>query len=175
MTTVWERSRQKGAALLLMLAIADFASDDGGNAFPSVATLAKKTRMSDRQVQRLIQQCEKSGELVAERSTDGRRSTVYTVVLSALRVTPDNLSPVTKGARTGDIATSPEPSSLEPSEAEYLWREILERAEMNDRNRRLLASYPVHLDGPTLVVQGDRKWARYVERASPRPVRWVAG
>ena len=45
MTQVWERSQHKGSELLLMLAIADNANDQGV-AYPSKKTLAKKTRLS---------------------------------------------------------------------------------------------------------------------------------
>jgi hypothetical protein len=41
MTQVWERSQHKGRALLLILAIADNANDQG-LAYPSAKTLAKK-------------------------------------------------------------------------------------------------------------------------------------
>jgi hypothetical protein len=43
---VWEASRQTGGALLVLLAIADFADDDG-LAYPSISTLARKARLSD--------------------------------------------------------------------------------------------------------------------------------
>ena len=44
---VWEHSGQKGAGLLLLLAIAGYAGDNGF-AFPGLATLAAKTRLSRR-------------------------------------------------------------------------------------------------------------------------------
>lgn len=72
MSRVWAASRQKGSALLLLLAIADFADDDGGNAFPSIATLAQKTRMSRRSVQLLVRKLAATGELHV-RSAAGRK------------------------------------------------------------------------------------------------------
>lgn len=75
MSAVWERSAHSGSALLLMLAIADFARDDGV-AWPSLSTLAGKTRMSDRQIRRLVLACESSGELDVDRSR-GRHSHRY--------------------------------------------------------------------------------------------------
>lgn len=44
MAKVWELSANRGNDLLMLLAIADFADDDG-NAYPSVQTLAHKCRM----------------------------------------------------------------------------------------------------------------------------------
>lgn len=60
---VWRHSGQQGGALLVLLAIADF-SNDHGEAYPSVQTLAQKSRLSTRQVQRTIRQICESGELV---------------------------------------------------------------------------------------------------------------
>jgi hypothetical protein len=52
MTLVWSESQHKGSELLLLLAIADNANDQG-IAYPSLRTLAKKTRMSRRNVIRV--------------------------------------------------------------------------------------------------------------------------
>lgn len=62
MNDVWQRSGHKGSALLLMLAIADH-SDDHGRAYPSVSTLANKTRMTTRNVQLLLKRLVESKEL----------------------------------------------------------------------------------------------------------------
>ena len=63
MTYIWEHSRQQGSALLVLLAIADWARDDGSHAFPTVAMLARKTRLSARSVQRILRSVEEAGEL----------------------------------------------------------------------------------------------------------------
>jgi helix-turn-helix protein len=61
---VWALSGNKGSALLLLLAIADYTHEDGTNCFASVATLAKKVRLSPREVRRLINETlVPSGEL----------------------------------------------------------------------------------------------------------------
>lgn len=62
-TAVWERSRQKGSGLLVMLAIADYAKDDGTNAYPSNAALQRKTRLCERAVRQNLSQLVESGEL----------------------------------------------------------------------------------------------------------------
>jgi len=53
MNRVWDHSGQSGSALLLLLALADQANDQGV-CWPSVDTLARKTRLSERTVQELI-------------------------------------------------------------------------------------------------------------------------
>ncbi|MDQ3328732.1 MAG: helix-turn-helix domain-containing protein [Chloroflexota bacterium] len=70
---VWEHSRQSGAALVLLLAIAERADDDG-EAWPGVAYLAAKSRLSGRGVQKLLRKLEEDGELRTERG-GGRRVT----------------------------------------------------------------------------------------------------
>jgi len=78
MSTVWARSQHRGSELLLLLAIADFADDDG-RAFPSIESLAHKVRLSPRMVRRLIRRLEASGELVVERASGRGRSSVYQI------------------------------------------------------------------------------------------------
>ena len=77
MTHVWATSKQKGSALVLLLAIADYAHDDGGGAYPSVETLAAKCRMTDRNVQLLIRSLCDAGELCVEVGTGPHRSNMY--------------------------------------------------------------------------------------------------
>ncbi len=62
MSRVWNDSEEKGNNLLLLLAIADNANDDG-YCFPGVSYLAKKTRQSKRTVVRMLSALEESGEI----------------------------------------------------------------------------------------------------------------
>jgi len=59
---VWQHSKAKGAAFILMIAIADAANDEG-ECWMSVAKLAKKARVTDRYIPKLSQQLEELGEL----------------------------------------------------------------------------------------------------------------
>lgn len=63
MTWVWEHSPASGGELLVQLAIADHASDDGTNAWPSVETLARKCRVHPRTIQRSIRSLVAMGQL----------------------------------------------------------------------------------------------------------------
>jgi DNA-binding MarR family transcriptional regulator len=69
MSAVWKHSKARGSHLLLLLAIADHAADDG-YAWPGMTSLAKKVRMSRRHVIRMIEAIEKTGELHVERNND---------------------------------------------------------------------------------------------------------
>lgn len=59
---VWQHSKQEGGALLVMLALADYA-DDQGYSFPAVSTLARKARLSERQTQRVLKLLVEAGEI----------------------------------------------------------------------------------------------------------------
>jgi len=79
---VWENSRHNGGALLVLLALADFA-DNQGRAFPSIPTLAERTRVTDRQVRRTLNALVVSGELVIETRGGGRNlSNRYRVIVN---------------------------------------------------------------------------------------------
>lgn len=84
MSHVWDNSQQKGSALLLMLALADFA-DDSGFSWPSLPTLAQRTRLGVRQTHNIIGQAAESGELFAHKR-DGK-SSQYLILLGCDRAT----------------------------------------------------------------------------------------
>ena len=71
MSRVWAHSQKKSGELLVMLALADFADDDG-LCWPSIPVLAQKARLTDRQVQYLLPKLVQSGELRIDRSNGGR-------------------------------------------------------------------------------------------------------
>lgn len=73
MTIVWSQSETKDTAeLLLLLAIADRAGDDGV-AWPSITELAEKTRLSERHVYRLVKLLTEDGRLQLRKAQRGRR------------------------------------------------------------------------------------------------------
>lgn len=80
MTKVWESSQHRGSDLLMLLAIADFADDDG-NAYPSVQTLAKKCRMKPRNTTAILTAIRKSGELEVRQNAGPHGTNRYRIVL----------------------------------------------------------------------------------------------
>ncbi|MCH7882717.1 MAG: hypothetical protein IIB69_14365 [Proteobacteria bacterium] len=56
MSLVWKCYPGGGSKLLTMLALADWAGSDGSRIYPSMATLAAKIRMSERQVTRIVRE-----------------------------------------------------------------------------------------------------------------------
>ncbi len=95
MTRVWEHSRASHGNLLVLLAIADFA-DDRGRAYPSVPTLERKSRLSERGVQNALKALVALGELRIVPGAGPNGTNLYTVTLSsegAKSAPPQNLRP----------------------------------------------------------------------------------
>lgn len=78
---VWAQSKAKGSALLLLLAIADYANDSDV-AWPSVETLSRKIRMTRRNTQLLLRQLEESGELEVHSGAGPSGTHLYRVALT---------------------------------------------------------------------------------------------
>lgn len=78
MTLVWEFSPYKGGSLLVQLALADHAND-GGYCWPSVDALAKKCRLTSRQVRKILSTLEKKGDLVREMNAGHRGTNRYRI------------------------------------------------------------------------------------------------
>lgn len=95
MAKVWELSQHGGTDLLMLLAIADFA-DDQGNAYPSVTTLAEKCRMKQRNAQVILGVLRNSGELEVRPNEGPRGTNLYRVTLAARGM--QNTAPLQKNA-----------------------------------------------------------------------------
>lgn len=80
---VWEHSRHSGSHLLMLLAIADFA-DDNGNAYPSVSTLATKCRMKERNARYVLKDLQDSHELEVREGEGPRGTNRYQIVFANL-------------------------------------------------------------------------------------------
>lgn len=127
MSWVLHHSPATGTDKVILLGIANHADSDGGNAWPSVATLATYARVSQRTVQESLRRLTAAGHLSVELQAGGTRQTradrrpnLYTI---------HGVKPTAPGARDGvkvDVErgevsrthgvkpTAPEPS-LEPS------------------------------------------------------------
>lgn len=132
MSWVWEHSRASGTDLLVLLAIADSANDDGRNAWPSVPTIAGKCRVSERTVQRSLRKLVSLGELRVVEQAGGtesmradKRPNRYDVLVSGASKRHPEPGGVTTEAERGDTdggdgvsLVSPKPSidpSIDPS------------------------------------------------------------
>jgi hypothetical protein len=132
MGAVWDMDLPPNEKLVL-LALADHADHDGGNVFPSVPTVARKTGYSERQVQVIMRRLKDQGILVPVIvSKGGRKSSVYRIVLSGAVLTPLRK---TSGESQFTAAVNPDspqrcsfntgavnPSSPDPSYTDHLNR-----------------------------------------------------
>jgi hypothetical protein len=83
LNAVWDRSTRRRTELLVLLAIADYVNAEKGVAWPGVPNLAKKARLSERQLQRIIRILERSGELQVSRAAGPGGTNLYSICLSA--------------------------------------------------------------------------------------------
>jgi len=110
MDVVWQHFDQGGAMLLIALAIGDFCGDDEGTSiYPSVSSLAAKTRQSERTVQRQLHKLQKSGWLILLKAEKGKTKR-YRIDPAFMALGGDMLSRRrgVRLSRRGDKAESPE-------------------------------------------------------------------
>lgn len=91
MTLVWRHSRNKGSVLLMELAIADHAHDDGTGAYPSTERLARYARQTERNVRFVLQQLLDSKEVSIEYNAGPRGTNRFTLNTKLLRSLPDQI------------------------------------------------------------------------------------
>lgn len=109
MSWVIENSKTRGNAYIVLLMVANRADEDGSSAWPSVRWLAKRSRLSERTVQRSLKKLEKAGALAIEKNAGPKGTNSYHVIMQASFVTPDKLTP-RQGGRKGVTVVSPDTS-----------------------------------------------------------------
>lgn len=111
----WKSRTRTAADRLVLLALADFANDEG-EAWPTVPNLAEKCNLGVRTVNRSVTDLVSAGLLELRRRPN--KSNVYTVLPGS--VTPDarpaRLAPQDKPARPANL-TPPTPANLAPQES----------------------------------------------------------
>lgn len=195
MTWVWDNSPAEGTELLLLLALADHASDDGADAWPSVATLARKCRVHPRTVQRLLRKLDAAGLISVEPNagrvpgrTQREQPNLYRVVMDTPRqiaTTP----PATEAAPPWQMATDPpgagatritllEPPLLEPTRAPAdngfaaFWQ-LYPRGDGKPAAAKAWAQ-AVKVAEPERIMEGLQPWLVYwQQRAEPEFVPWA--
>jgi hypothetical protein len=106
-SAVWKHSRQKSGTLLVLLALADYANSEN-IAWPAVSTLARKVRMSKRNVQRCLRALENAGELEIRLNEGRKGSNIYRIRIPEVGPnTPDTGDTGAAGGAKGVSSTSP--------------------------------------------------------------------
>lgn len=78
MTAVWSKAPYEGGALLVLLAMADWA-DDSGYCWPSVRTLAKKSRQTERNVRKCLRRMESHGAISVKSGAGPHSTNLYKI------------------------------------------------------------------------------------------------
>ncbi|WP_416181042.1 helix-turn-helix domain-containing protein [Bellilinea sp.] len=118
MTRVWKNSQQSGTALLILLALADWA-DDFGYCYPGHTAIARKARTTERNVYLILNRLAEMGEIrIVRKGAGGKRkeTSIYQVIVGMTEqeiVRSENLSPIARGVSPEKI--SPEKISPEKS------------------------------------------------------------
>lgn len=82
MNWVWTYSRSRHGARLVLLAIADCASGDGSNAWPSNKELQRKTNLTERAVRTSVAELIEMGELAVDFNTGPGGCNRYRVIMA---------------------------------------------------------------------------------------------
>lgn len=100
---VWEHSVTVGTARLVMLAIADSANHEGWHSYDTQETIARRTNVSVRAVERAIKSAIDIGELEVHRPDRSSRNQ-YSVMLSGLKIFEDPEERERRDAHYGTLA-----------------------------------------------------------------------
>lgn len=120
MSQVWENGPANRSELLVMLALADFANDEG-ECWPAVGTIAKKVRMTERGVQKIVGRLVNAGRLSVLAGGGRRNSNLYRILASPEPETPNAVHPEPHSPRTPEqkprtgVQESPNGGSPKPS------------------------------------------------------------
>lgn len=190
---VFERYPIGGGEMLLALALADHAHDDGTHIFPSIARLASKTRQSERSVQYQLRRMEAAGWLVLVNAGIGGRRSGYGEGgrTRQYRINPEwmkgaDIAPLPKGAKQdvegcktaservqkvpskGATAIAPEPNATKSNQKQHSLRE---RGDEQDAGQLTEREVEATLAGFGALPSGiDRELlARFTRLAVPDP------
>ncbi|MEX3961051.1 helix-turn-helix domain-containing protein [Paraburkholderia sp. EG286B] len=104
MDKVWDRYPEGGGELNLALKLADYADDDGTHIFPSIETMAAKTRQSERAVQYQIKRMVKRGWLILVANEGGGRGRAREYRISPEWLKGADLAPISVGPKGEESA-----------------------------------------------------------------------
>jgi len=90
MDRVWRISSCEGSQLLLLLALADHANDEGV-CWPGIPSLARKTRITERYARMLLRKLEASGEIYVALAAGRGNTNMYLITLG---LSADEIAPI---------------------------------------------------------------------------------
>lgn len=162
---------------MVLLIIADHASDDGTEAWPSQATIAAKASISIRTVQRAVNSLVAGGYLWMEKGAGGsancredRRPHRYTIIISKLRGDTestredrgdnDNINGATLATPTGRQSrpmNHPNKPSNETPEFDLFWSEYPIKVGKAAAKKAWVKA--IKVEAPDVIIQGAVRYA----------------
>lgn len=85
MTQIWDCGAYEGGTLLVLLAMADWAQDDGTRVFPTMETLAEKARLSVRGAQNCVARLKRDGVIIEVVAPRRGKATEYKIMLDRVK------------------------------------------------------------------------------------------
>lgn len=119
---VLEKSVHAASELLMLVVLADY-SDDQGNSYPGVASLARKCRMSSRNANYILNALQASGELRVLKNEGPKGTNRYRIMLAQLgtSVPLKPIAPLKRASPLKPTSSTPEagfPKPLKPTSPE---------------------------------------------------------
>jgi len=158
MTMVFDRYPNGGGEMILALALADHAKDDGTKIYPSIKSLAEKTRQSERTVQYQLRRMEESGWLILVNNGNGGRNQTREYRINPEWIKGADIAPVQstteKGASDSVKGCKPQQERVQPVAPAYNRHRTINEPSINHHG----AAAPFDDDF-------ERAWSLYPKRA----------
>ncbi len=116
MTAVFKRYPHGGGEMLLALALADHAHEDGTHVFPKIKGLAEKTRQSERSVQYQLRRMEEAGWLIRVSHGNGGRSSATEYRISHAWLKGADFASLKKSATDDEKGASEDGKGCNPAQ-----------------------------------------------------------
>jgi hypothetical protein len=163
---VLDKSVHYGSELLMLVVLADY-SDDQGNSYPGVASLARKCRMTSRNANYILAALQSSGELKVLKNEGPKGTNRYRIMLAQLGASPlKPTSPLKCASPLKPTSATPEagfPKPLKPTSDEP----SLNRQEPSGRQKSKIPACPFDIiqslynetlpELPKVLLMGDKR------------------
>ena len=165
---------------IVALKLADVAREDGTKIYPSIATVAAESELSERQVQRVMNEFRKEGLLIITRKGGGRyKTTEYRFDMMAVECLPDAKpmpeSEVISLVKKGDMVSpfAPERVTLTTQKGDMVSPNP--SLPLNTSSKRNSASSEAGADSPSISKEVWKEGFDLLKTTSPNPNRSIIG
>ena len=165
MSAVWDRGPDDKSELLLLLALADYANDDGA-CWPSINSLMQKSRLSERGVQSVLKRLAADGWIEIEPGNGRNHTNLYRII------NPAAPAPRTKCTPQADAET-PHMTAINP--AAPAPKPLRTVKEPSENVRKVLCTVLSEKAADDFIAHRKAKRAKLTERAAELIVEDLSG